>query len=195
MAHEIAIKKVESEEQHLVFAEIYVPDRPDSDKDFMTAPQIRDMAYKFMKMGRLSSIDVQHNNQLVPGANFVESFIARKGDPDFIEGSWVGGLYIPDEETWGMIKKGELNGFSMEALALRSPVDLEIDVPPVVSGLTMKSDGHEHAFHVSYDDEGNFRGGSTDFVHGHMHKIVKGTVTETAAGHSHRFSYIELDAQ
>ena len=72
------------EDERLVFAEVYAPNRPDSDSEYMDAEGIKKMAYDFMQRMELDSVDSHHNNQLVPGCCVIESFIARKGDPDFI---------------------------------------------------------------------------------------------------------------
>jgi len=181
----------EAGEQRIVWAEVYAPNIPDSDGDFMDEATIREMAYKFMKDMNLKKIDVQHKNDLVNGACVVESFIAREGDPHFIAGSWVVGVHIDNDEVWGKVKKGEINGFSIEAMVQRSPAELEIELPPVLHGKTMKSEDHEHEFFVTYDEEGNFKGGYTNDVNGHRHQIVKGTVTEATNGHTHRFSFVE----
>jgi hypothetical protein len=183
--------KLGSDEQRIVWGEVYVPNVPDSDGDYMNEETIRKMAYKFMQSLRLKNIDVQHNNAAILGACVVESFIARKGDPDFIESSWVVGVHVPDDATWGKIKKGEINGFSIEALVSGSPSTLELEIPPVIRGLTSKSEDHEHEFFVSYDHVGKFLGGRTNTVDGHFHLIKQGTVTEEERGHAHRFSYVE----
>jgi len=178
-------------EQQMVFAEVYAPDRPDSGGDYMTKEDIQKAAYKFMKHQRLDQVDSQHNNELVKGATIVESFIARKGDPIFIEGSWVVGMHIDNAAMWDRIKKGEINGFSLEAMATTSTGDVEIEIPPVVSGMTSKSDQHTHQFFVTYSDEGKFLGGRTSIDEGHSHLIKGGTVTETERGHNHRFSAVD----
>lgn len=192
MAH-IAVFKEENEEQRIVYAEVYAPNIPDVDGEFMDEDGIQKMAYKFMTDMNLRKIDVQHQNDLVEGACVVESFIARKGDPVFIEGSWVVGVHVPDDEAWGLIKKGEINGFSMEALVHKEPVVLELDIPPVIRGITSKADDeHSHEFFVTYDVEGNFVGGRTSSADdGHFHVIKRGTVTEQANDHGHRFSFVE----
>ena len=187
--------KIASEDERLVGGEVYIPGVPDSDGEFMDAVGIKEMAYKFMKNMRLKKIDVSHNNRLVNEACVVESYIARKGDPDFVEGSWVVVVHVPDDETWGRIKKGEINGFSMEAMVSKEPTILEFDAPPVITGSTQKSeDGHEHEFHVAYDEAGNFLGGKTNIVNNHYHEIRKGTITEPAGSddHKHRFSHIDV---
>lgn len=176
--------------QRLVFAEVYAPLRPDSDGEFMTAVEIQKMAHKFVTDGRLTQVDQGHNNETTEGVQIVESFIARKDDPDFLEGSWVVGVHINDDATWDKVLKGELNGFSMEALVIREDAEVDLFIPPVVSGLTSKSESHTHQFFVTYKD-GKFAGGTTDTVNGHSHLIRGGTVTDVANGHSHLFSSVD----
>lgn len=107
----IPLVKAVSEKQ-LAFGVVYAPDEIDSHGAFMTAPEIEKMAYEFMKSGKVNKIDTDHD-LIENGSKVVESFIARKGDPDFPEGSWVMGVHIPDESIWQAVKKGELTGFSM----------------------------------------------------------------------------------
>lgn len=180
------------EQLRIVWAEVYAPNRPDSDGEFMDARGIREMAYKFMREQRLGQVDHMHTNEIVEEAHVVESFIARKGDPNFIEGAWVVGVHIPKDEDWAKVEKGEWNGFSMEAEVHKETVEVELELPPIITGKTMKSDdGHTHVFYVAYDDDGKFLGGRTDSVDGHSHVIKRGTLTEMAEGHNHRFSHVE----
>lgn len=183
--------KTVTEARRLVYAELYAPDIPDSDKEFMRASEIENMAHSFMRSMKLDAIDSQHDNVLVSGCCVVESFIARKGDPDFIEGAWVVGMHIDNDEMWEKIVKGEINGFSMEAMVVKVPQEVEVDIPPVLSGMTQKSEGHTHDFLVAYSPDGDFMGGKTNTIDGHCHAIVRGTITEEANGHSHRFSHVE----
>lgn len=186
------IQKKDSK-QRIVWAEVYAPDIPDTDGEFMSEEGIREMAYKFMKEGRQTQIDSGHSNVLLEGACVVESFIARPEDPVFIEKSWVVGVHLPADKDWEKVEKGEWNGFSMEAFVQKDQVEVEIELPPVITGHTLKSDedGHEHTFYVSYDDRGRFLGGRTDEVNGHHHVIRKGVVTEVSEGHTHRFSHLD----
>lgn len=189
-----AIFKAETiqKEQRMVWAEIYAPNRPDSDGEFMSAETIRKMAHDFLRKGLTKSIDVQHNNQTVSNVEIVESWIAMKGDPHFIEGAWVGGCHIPDDDTWEKVQKGELNGFSLEAMVNHEDREVELELPEIISGRTTKADDqHDHQFYAKYSDEGVFLGGVTDIVNGHQHEIRAGTVTEAANGHTHRFSAVD----
>lgn len=185
----VAIQKTDSEQQ-LVYGEVYAPSVPDSQGDFMSAHEIQKMAHGFMKNLRARQVDKEHDNQNL-NAYVAESFIARDGDPDFIPGSWVIGMHVVDEVIWNMVKSGEINGFSLEARAVRTPAVVEVEMPEEVEGVTSVADDHEHTFVVRFDDEGQFMGGYTDEVDGHFHEIRTGTATEKADGHSHRFSFLE----
>ncbi len=191
----IVLKKTDDEWQ-VVWGEVYAPMVPDSQGDFMTADEIRKALYAYMRSNRLGQIDVNHDNRLY-GCWAVEMFIARDDDSIFIPGSWVAGVHIPSPDLWAKVKSGELNGFSMEILAVRSEATLEMVIPDVLTGLTEITDGHDHSFQVTFDDDGNFAGGQTNTVAGHSHPIRRGTATEEVNGHTHRFSYVEglIDAQ
>lgn len=182
---------IKSEEQQIVYGEVYAPNRPDAQGEYMTAGDIRKMAHEFVRKGKMAQIDVMHGNKLVSGASVVESFIADATDSRFLPESWVIGVHVPDSGLWNSIKKGDINGFSMEALVTRHDQDVDVEIPPVVTGLTSKSENHEHKFFVTYDAKGEFKGGVTDTVNGHFHSIVAGTHTQDAAGHRHRFSSVD----
>lgn len=184
-------RKSSDEDKQIVYGEVYAPNRPDAQGEFMTAEEIEKAAHKFLIDGRLDQIDVMHDNVVVEGCCVVESFIARPDDTVFIPGAWVVGVYVPDENLWKQIKAGDINGFSMEAFVQREERPVVLEIPPVVQGLTSKSEGHVHKFYVTYDAAGKFRGGTTDVVDGHSHQILAGTHTEVTLGHSHRFSSVD----
>lgn len=176
-----------------VTAEVYAPNIPDSDGEFMTAVEIKKAAFDFLRKGRQDQIDVMHDGFAVDGVCMVESFIARKDDPIFREGAWVATVDVDNPELTQKIRKGELNGFSFEAMVNHSAERrVEMDIPPVVRGQTSKSDGHDHEVYVHWDENGRFKGGTTGpGPDGHTHEIKRGTATEVAKGHSHRFDAIE----
>lgn len=186
---QITLKKADDEMQ-IVYGEVYAPGVPDTQGDTMTAEEIMKTAYRFMEAGRLTKIDTNHN-QSDNGSYVVESFIAREGDPTFTPGAWVLGVRVPDKKLWKMVKSGELNGFSLDGIGFREDKDVVLDIPEELSGQTMVTEDHTHSFVVKFDASGNFIGGKTDVVMGHSHKIIKGTATEAAEGHAHRFSFVE----
>lgn len=177
-------------EQQLIYGEVYAPGPPDSQGDFMVPAEIQKMAHDFLRRGLVTKIDLSHSRK-ESGCCIVESFIARDGDPHFIAGSWVIGVHVPDD-IWPLVKSGELNGFSLDGEGFRVPTEVRMEVPEVLSGQTDDVDGHTHTFFVKFSDEGVFLGGVTDAgPDGHFHRIVRGTLTETEAGHAHRFSFVE----
>lgn len=182
---------IKSDEQHLIYGEVYAPNRPDAQGEYMTATEIQKMAHAFLRTGKMGQIDLMHGNKLVEGASVVESFVSDEIDTRFIPGAWVIGVHVPDEALWASIKKGEINGFSMEALVTRHDMEVDLEIPPVVTGMTCKTDDHDHKFFVTYDENGLFKGGITDTVRGHYHSIVAGTHTQDAVGHRHRFSSVD----
>jgi hypothetical protein len=187
----VPFSKVDHEKQ-LVYGEVYVPNVIDSQGEFMTAPNIELMAHRFMSEGRVSKVDTNHDLN-DNGSIVVESFIARDGDPDFIFGSWVVGVHIPDADLWDQVKKGEINGYSMYGMAQREARLIEIELPDdgILIGHTYENDDHIHEFFVKFDEEGNILGGETNEVAGHKHSIKLGTATEESQDHRHRFSIME----
>ena len=110
------------------------------------------MAYGFLSKGITDSIDINHDGQKC-GACVVESFIARENDPDFIPGSWVVGVHVPDVDQWELVKTGELNGFSMEGTGFKTPQIVDFNVPESLKGETLvdaDDDTHHHEFYVNY---------------------------------------------
>jgi hypothetical protein len=182
--------KKADDDLHVVYVEVFVPLVPDSQNDFMSRDTIRTRAWQFLLDGNTRNVDREHDN-LTFGAGIVESFIARDDDTLFIPGSWVVGIHVPDPMTWQMIKQGYINGVSLDGEGDRVPKDIALLVPDWLTGETTVDAGHSHVFTVRYGSEGEFLGGETDVVDGHKHEIVRGTVTEEADGHTHRFSYVE----
>jgi hypothetical protein len=180
------------DELRIVWGEVYVPNVPDAHGDFMTTDSIRKMAHRFLLKGRAHKVDVNHDNQST-GAGVCESFIARAGDQDFIEGSWVAGVHVPDDVTWAKVKSGEINGFSIEALVRSKTRKVALLIPDSIEGRTLKSDqvDHTHGWVCEITDEGEIVGHTTDDDTGHFHLLQKGTTTEEAAGHRHRWSLLD----
>jgi hypothetical protein len=180
-------KKADDELQ-VAYCEVYAPGIPDSQNDFMKADEIREMAYEFMRQSKMNNVDLNHSHKLAD-ITIVESWIATDDDKVFIPGAWVVGLHIPDPTLWEAVKKGEYNGVSLDGDAERTDKTVMLTIPDRLEGKTMKSEDHEHTFSVRYGPHGEFLGGGTNVVNGHSHHIQRGTVTEDAYGHSHRFAF------
>ncbi|HEX2868796.1 MAG TPA: XkdF-like putative serine protease domain-containing protein [Ignavibacteriales bacterium] len=114
----VQIKKVDSDE-HKVYCIVYSPDETDSQGDTADKTAIEKMAYGFMKSGRNKNVDQDHD--FTPDEGFIaESWILKTSDPVFPlekEGSWAVCIKVENEETWQMVKDGEITGISMAAIA------------------------------------------------------------------------------
>ncbi len=199
----ILVKKSDDELQ-IVWGEVYVPDIPDTQDEFMSAREIEKLAHKFMMDGlTVGAVDVEHDGDIRQSCFVVESFIARKDDPDFIEGAWVAAVKICDSELWEAVKSGELNGFSMKASVFTTDREVELEIPDRIEGLTqIASDGqdHRHTYVVKFDAEGEFLGGYTNVVNGHKHTIRRRSISQKAEGaageemadeHFHRYTLLD----
>lgn len=186
----------ETEWEQVVFAEVLVPDTPNTWGDVYTPAAIKEFCYEFARQGY--GIDVNHDNNDITtiGAYVVETFIARLGDPDFIEGSWVVGMKIVDDKVWADILSGEINGYSYEALVMFLPIIFEITSPRTVEGVTAADpvDGHTHVFAIVLDSANTVVAGGTGETDGHSHNISTHTITDEADGHVHRFQIHEPPA-
>lgn len=193
MADSTLVVRKDREWEQIAFAEVLVPNVPNTYGDIYTPEAIVEFAYEFARQGY--GLDVDHDNQDVSGSGYyvVESFIAREGDPDFIPGSWVVGIKVADAELWQRILNGEINGFSYEALVEMIPVDIDGSEVHQVSGTTSPhpEDGHTHTYLLLVDGMGNHRASATSETNGHSHRILNHTVTEVAEGHNHRIQVVQ----
>lgn len=190
---------VKSESKRIVYGEVYAPMQIDTDGEAMTAAEIEKMAHSFLMRGGTSKIDVQHD-YAESGCHIVESFIARKNDPDgFLEGAWVLGVKVVPDELWEEVQKGELNGFSFAGGVNSKRVYATVTVARRIVGKVEKSEEggllppHQHEVDVEFDEDGHVIGGKTSMDFGHEHTVLRTTATEKAMDHAHRMILIEND--
>jgi len=114
-----------SEEQKMVFCIVYSPDETDSQGDSAASEVIKEAAYNFMKCARTNNVDRQHD--FIPDEGFVaESWIVKENDslfPDEPAGSWAVGIKVENEDTWLLIKEGEITGVSLAGIALTEDIE------------------------------------------------------------------------
>lgn len=186
--HVVRIKNID-EAKRIVYGEVYAPFQLDSHGEFMLPEDIEAIAHRFMSLDLSSVIDTNHDN--VPNGSYpVESFIARADDKDYTPGAWVLGVKVPDDVVWGKVLRGDLNGYSFQAMVKPQEMEVVYAVLRDHVGETEKEkdDGHTHSYFVQLDEEGRVVGGWTSAgPDGHVHKIIHGTATSKEAGHAHRF--------
>jgi hypothetical protein len=178
--------------ERIVMGELLIPDTPNCYGDIYTREAIKEFCYRFAMEGY--GIDVNHDNvEVGSGVFVVETFIARAGDPDFIEGSWVVAMKIMDDTIWQMVLDGEINGYSYEALCHMLPIKLDNLRNRVVTGVTYPDliDGHTHTYTVVLDPLNRPLSGGTTVTDGHDHSISTHTYTDFADAHRHRFDVLD----
>jgi len=182
----VRIKRTD-EAKRIVYGEVYAPFVMDTYGEFMLPEDIETMAHRFMQLDMSKSIDTNHDNE--PNGSFpVESFIARSGDPEYTEGAWVLGVKIPDDKTWEKVTKGQINGFSFEAMVKPVQMDIEYFVVRDHVGAVEGAMDHDHVYFVQVGDNGQVLGGYTSpGPDGHVHQIKRASITEIEADHSHRY--------
>ena len=177
---------------HYVYGVVYEPLQVDTDWESMTPYDVKKMAHDFLASGKVSNIDIMHNRK-PSGAKVVESFIARKGDPDYPEGAWVLGVLVPEGDLWDDIRAGKLNGFSVDMKVTKVPKKVTVDLARIAIGDTElntaidQTPPHSHKYYIEFDSEGRVILGMTDEVEGHSHSIIGTVATEMTMGHAHRF--------
>ena len=179
--------------ERIVFGEVLIPDEPNVFGDFHTRQSVREFAYGFMLNG--FGINHEHDTpDISDEVSIIETFIAREGDPTFIVGSWVLGVFVGKDEVWQAILDGEVNGFSYEAMVKFFALDLIVPNETTRYGVTEPalSDGHEHGFFVLLDRDGRVITGGTTWDEGHAHPISQHTFTDAGGfdSHTHIFNVI-----
>lgn len=181
----------DKEWERVVFAEVLIPETPNTYADYWTHEGIKDAAYTFMING--FGIDRDHDHvDLSDRVHVVESFIAREGDGDFIVGSWVVAMKIMDDDLWNAVLNNEINGYSYEALNEFFSAVLTVEDDFIRVGITEpdSDDDHTHAFMVMVDEDNRVVSGGTEETHGHFHTISTHTITDEADGHTHRYNLV-----
>ncbi len=126
------------EDERMVYGIVYAPDEIDTDGHTASAEEIKKASENFMKAGRTTSIDKQHNYATDEG--FVsENWITKEGDrqfPDDPVGSWAVGIKVEKDETWDAVKSGEITGISLAGMAVME--DLTKIENPILKWLKSK---------------------------------------------------------
>lgn len=173
-----------------VLGPMVVPMEMDTQKEASDYPDIQAQAWDWFQSGR-TWVDINHSYKDVPDIIPVESYIARKGDPDFKPGTWAVRCITYNPEIGQKIDSGELNAYSWAGPVDRERVVALVSHPLEASGTTEKSDAgpypkHEHSIaKLQFGDDAKVVPTRTDVVFGHSHDIVGTTRTEHKDGHSH----------
>lgn len=195
---EVALHKrkiLRNDYERIVFGEVYIPNHVDTAETAMTPEEVKRVAYDFMKRSLLTRIDEMHN-YTESGCYVVESFIARPGDPDFVEGAWVLATKIENNDVWEKVLRGEYNGYSIAGLAgkesqlvkLTRITEMELTTEDNIEGPFAP---HSHYVHLFFSDNGDLVPGWTGLSNNHAHQVTKTTATDETDAHNHKFVVVE----
>ena len=121
---------LEKDEKHLVVGAALIPDkdiyRYDGENEYyisFTKESIEKMSQEFLKEYRQNEVTLDHEDY-ASEVTVVESWLVADSYKDksnalginVPEGTWMVAMKVNNIETWERIKKGELNGFSVESM-------------------------------------------------------------------------------
>lgn len=117
------------DEKRIVTGPVMIPNkmilRRDEDGNpfyiYFTKETIRKMSEKFFAKNKHNNTDINHDENITTENTLIESWISEsiKHDKSYKygfalpEGTWYVSYKINDDETWNLIKEGELRGFSL----------------------------------------------------------------------------------
>jgi hypothetical protein len=108
------VRSADRAKHQIVYGPIYTPWKVDLQGQYATDEDVMKMAHGFMpkrKMGQMHGQWTLPDGR--PVGDMVESFLVRRGDPDFPdEGAWVGGTKCHND-VWEKVLSGELLGYSI----------------------------------------------------------------------------------
>ena len=126
---EIKVQYFSNDEKKEIMGIAMIPDKPiyrkDNNGEYLvtfTKETIREIAQNFAKKGYMNNTNLEHSdieaNSIVYQSYIVDSSIGMNApkvlEKDAVDGSWIVGMKINDPITWGLVKKGLVNDFSIE---------------------------------------------------------------------------------
>lgn len=133
------VKDDRFQDEGLLTAIVYAPERADSQGDIASAEVIKQMAHDYVR--NVGAVDVRHNTAALPRekVSVVESFIVQKNDPRFADlkdysghpvdatGGWGVVIKVDDAELRRLYREGHWNGVSMFGPATVEPLNESAD--------------------------------------------------------------------
>lgn len=182
---------VKNEDQRIVSGIIAEPLVLDTDNEFYTRAGVLKMYYDFVSQRLQKNIDREHNN-ILTGSEINKTYIALENDPDnYPEGAWIGECKINSDADWEAVKRGEINGYSVEISTLKIDVTVSSEQMVLAKGMSELSLGdvlpeHLHEVILYFDSLGRVIKAEVAESLGHKHTVTKATATDMNLGHSHR---------
>jgi len=125
--------KLSDQDKKIVSGVIMLPDTPIFRSDsvngdyyvLFSKDTIFKIVQKYFRKGFQNNVNLQHDQkQVMEGVSLFESFISDKergilpmqGFEDTPDGTWFGSMYVNNDSAWEEVKKGNVNGFSVEGI-------------------------------------------------------------------------------
>ncbi len=122
--HKAKICKIDVEER-LVYGVVLEPDSFDSQDDTISGEEIKKTSHNYMMENM--NLGFMHSHLINHAASIVESYLAPQdmqlNDELVKKGAWILVTKIANDELWGMIKRGEITGYSIGGHAERQAVE------------------------------------------------------------------------
>lgn len=182
---------IKNDVQRIVSGVIAEPLVLDTDNEFYTRAGVLKMYSDFVSQRLHKNIDREHNN-ILTGSEITKTYIALENDPDnYPEGAWIGECKINSDADWDAVKRGEINGYSVEISTLKVSVAVSSEQMISASGLSEFSTdsvlpAHQHDVVLYFDSLGRVIKAEVTESLGHNHTVTKATATDMNIGHSHR---------
>lgn len=149
MSTEKTMLKLLSEEKRLVSGPVLIPEQKilrnlKGEAAFIkfSKDTIEKLSFATMKdiSNKIAMTNINHDSNKtidMKKAYVVESWLSKESG-EYPSGTWFITMKIEDEDTWAMVKSGDLVGFSIEANLGLSPVELksiviEKEIEPVIT--------------------------------------------------------------
>lgn len=122
------------DERHIVYLIMVKPNELDTDKQWFDPEDVELIAHRYAVsyfLGK-AAIYEEHKRKL-SGVYLIETYIApvdftltdHKGrNRTVLKGSWIAGLWMPNDVDWAKVKSGEYAGGSVRALSRLTPGEM-----------------------------------------------------------------------
>lgn len=115
----------QNEELRIAYGVVLIPEFRDGEKDIISSEEIRKAAHFFMLKSRV--IGFRHRRK--SKAKLVESYLApqpltfkgQNGTQKVPTGTWIIGIFVPNDKEWEDIKSGKINAFSPGGFSRKIP--------------------------------------------------------------------------
>lgn len=182
---------IRSEDQRLVEGIIYAPYQLDTYNTMMLPEDIIRMCNDFNTNRMYFAVDHEHDEK-DSGCEIIRNWIAGANDPDgYPEGAWVGITKVHNDLMWDMVKRGEINGYSIHCFAGEVKFSGIVNYTRTAAGTTENASDckilpdHAHEVTILFRKDGSVVSTKTSVALGHSHDVFYATSTETAFEHSH----------